>query len=162
MTFLLCYQQLQKNKLKHKIMDGYKIALYLIILSISVYGFLMGKNITPREFVSNSNNTKFFPVFMSILATVIGGWMIFGLAEIGFNAGIIGYVLGFGYFLGLFVLSFLIPKIKNYMDANKCVVIDDVIAVRYGEKTRHLVSFFQLIVLMAIIGAQFFSIEIIN
>ena len=87
--------------------------------------------------------------------------MIFGLAAVGYNAGAAGYFLGFGYFLGLLFIGKSIHKVKSFMSENDCDLVDDFIALKFGDGARIFFGIIQFLILLCIVGAQFVALNLL-
>lgn len=133
-----------------------------VIVAFSLIGFLMygcyrAIGIRLDVYVSNRDRSGFWEVLFSILATCLGGWMFFGVCAIGYEAGTIGYAIGVAYAMGLVVMGIMAPAIKRIAHAHKCDIVDDVVALRYGESGRYLISAVNFMVFLAFIGSQFLA-----
>ena len=84
--------------------------------------------------------------------------MFFGLAAIGYEAGIVGYLIGLGYAIGLLMFSKLSARIKPLMDGNNCDTLDDYIRSRFGSKAHGAVTLLNLVFFLAVLAAQFVAV----
>jgi Na+/proline symporter len=109
------------------------------------------------EYVSNRSHSTFSDVFFTVLASLVGGWMFFGVCAVGYQAGVAGYVIGVGYAIGLILLAFFIPKIKATMHAENCDTMDDLVGARYGRFAQGCVTGINLIFFLAVLAAQFIA-----
>jgi Na+/proline symporter len=97
--------------------------------------------------------------FLSIFASLCGGFLVFGLVQLGFEGGLSGYILGAAYVLGLPLLSWALHESKITAAAKGYFGIDEVIRRKYGPYT--LFCFFALnaVVFTGVLGAQFLAIS---
>ncbi len=140
-------------------MDWIKFFLIVIAIGITIYGFVAGRGVKPKYYVSYFQKSGFWSIYLTIIATVIGGWMIFGLAAVGYDAGIAGYFMGIGYFIGLLSIGLSVNKIKGFMADNNCDLVDDIILKKFGSNTRLVFAIVQFCILLCIVGAQFLSLD---
>lgn len=135
-------------------------AVVLIALVVCLVGSLViGRNIRLVHYASNRSSSSFWQVFFTIMGSLVGGWMFFGLCAIGYQAGIVGYIIGVGYGIGLFILAFFIPKIKEMMVALNCDTMDDLIGAKYGVNVQKIVTGINLAFFLAVLAAQFIALS---
>jgi SSS family solute:Na+ symporter len=132
------------------------ILYFLISLLIGVY---RTKRITPRRFIGQRNTTGFFYFLATIVTIVIGGGMFFAVGQIGYEAGIIGYIIGIAYLVGFFVLGALSYRLRNIVTEENPSFYD-FFQKKYNSK--RLIRLFQimnLILFFLILGGQFVAIS---
>jgi Na+/proline symporter len=96
---------------------------------------------------------------MTLLGTLVGGFMFFGLSAMGYEAGLAGMGVGVGYFIGLILLAVFAERIKKVCDNSNCDTIDDVILVNYGPTAQLLSVGINFVVFIGILGAQFIAVK---
>lgn len=134
------------------------IAFALIAFS----GLIWGKSSTVNEYLSNYKKSNAFEISTSLIASLVGGWMFFGLFEIGRNDGIAGIFIGLGYCIGLLILCKYAEKIQEVINASGSHNMIDSIG-HFSSKRTHMIS--SIIAFMFFIGvvcAQFISLRIIS
>ena len=117
----------------------------------------ISRGIRLTEYASNRSRSAFSHILFTILGSLVGGWMFFGLCAIGYEAGIVGYAIGIGYAIGLVLLGLAIPRIKEAMVAENCDTMDDLVGSRYGRFTQTCVTVINLLFFLAILAAQFIA-----
>ena len=83
--------------------------------------------------------------------------MFFGLSAIGYEAGILGYVIGVGYAIGLLILGYFVPRIKKAMSLENCDTMDDFLGSRYGHVAQIATVIINLSFFLAVLAAQFLA-----
>ncbi|MCP4611743.1 MAG: hypothetical protein GY845_23785 [Planctomycetes bacterium] len=132
--------------------------ILLVALIICLVGsLLVSKGIRLTAYTSNRSRSTFLQILFTILGSLVGGWMFFGLSAVGYEAGVVGYAIGLGYALGLILLAMFIPRIKQAMDAASCDTMDDFIGVRYGRFAQGCVTAINLLFFLAVLAAQFIA-----
>ena len=135
------------------------IVIILIILAFLLYGLYIGKNIKLKEYTSYNKRANQYDILLSLLSSLVGGWMFFGLIAIGYEAGILGYILGVGYAIGLLILSKLVPKIKKEMNRLNSDTLDDVIRAKFGLMPHIAIVSLNFIFFLSVLAAQFIAIS---
>ena len=119
----------------------------------------VARGIRLTEYTSHRRRAGFFHVVFTLLGTLVGGWMFFGLSAIGYEAGIVGYFIGVGYAIGLIILALCAKRIKDAADKYNCDTIDDLIRARYGPTAQTITSIINMVVFLAILAAQFVAMS---
>lgn len=134
-----------------------------IIVNSALVFFLVGslwasRRIRLIEYASNRSRSESSHIFYTILGSLVGGWMFFGLCAIGYEAGVAGIAIGVGYCIGLIILAKAVPKIKEVMENENCDTLDDFVGTRYGKKAQVCVTAINLIFFLAVLAAQFVAL----
>ncbi len=129
------------------------------LIACLIGSLIISRGIRLTEYTSNRNRSEFSHILFTILGSLVGGWMFFGLCAIGYEAGVAGIVIGIAYCIGLILLGFAIPKIKAVMQSENCDTMDDFVGIRYGKIAQLCVTVINLIFFMAILAAQFIALS---
>lgn len=129
------------------------------LMALLYFSFKIMKNITLDDFLSNSKSTTSFNLFLSLLASLIGGWMFLGLTQMAYEAGLIGLYIGIGYSIGFFILYKVSPKIKKLMDKFDSHTLDETISKYYGVKVGIFITVINFIFFIAVLSAQFIVLQ---
>lgn len=124
-----------------------------------VEGVRAGKGIRLLEYASNRRRSSFSHLLFTILASLVGGWMFFGLCAIGYEAGLVGVAIGIGYCIGLWLLGLAIPRIKDAMNQEECDTLDDFIGARFGHTAQLCTTAINLLFFLAVLAAQFIALS---
>lgn len=133
------------------------IVVIIALITCLIGSLIISRSIRLTEYTSNRNRTEFSHILFTILGSLVGGWMFFGLCAIGYEAGVAGFVIGIAYCMGLVLLGSAIPKIKEVMQSENCDTMDDFVGVRYGKVAQFCVTVINLILFLAILAAQFIA-----
>ena len=133
-------------------------AVIVVALVACLIGSIwISRGIRLVEYASNRSRTALSHILFTILGSLVGGWMFFGLCAIGYEAGVVGYAIGIGYAFGLVILGLAIPRIKAAMTKEHCDTLDDLIGSRYGRFAQASVTSINLFFFLAILAAQFIA-----
>jgi len=137
------------------------VTVVVIVALIACLGgsLIISRGLRLTEYTSNRNRSEFSHILFTILGSLVGGWMFFGLCAIGYEAGVAGIVIGVAYCIGLILLGFAVPKIKTVMQAGNCDTMDDFIGIQYGKAAQLCVTAINLILFLAILAAQFIALS---
>ncbi|MBW7998307.1 MAG: hypothetical protein FVQ81_17400 [Candidatus Glassbacteria bacterium] len=127
------------------------------LIACLIGAWWISRGIRLVEYASNRSQSAFSQILFTILGSLVGGWMFFGLSAVGYEAGVVGYAIGIGYGIGLIILALAIPRIKRAMSAENCDTMDDLIGVRYGRAAQTCVTGINLLFFLAILAAQFIA-----
>ena len=140
----------------------------IIILTVLLYfvaSFIIGiwqtRRINFQRFVAARNTTNFIPLLFTLLGIIVGGGMFFTVGQIGYEAGITGYVVGISYFIGFVIIGFLVPIIRRIASKKNYLTLIDLIEDKYEKQaTRkvslsHLFAFINFLIFFFMLAAQF-------
>ena len=134
------------------------LILILALLALLIYAILVGRNIRLSEFASYRGRASQGQIALSLLSSLLGGWMFFGLSAIGYEAGIVGYVVGIAYCTGLLLLAKAAPRIKRAIDNTRSDTMDEYVGHIYGRPAQIAVSAINLFFFLAVLAAQFIAL----
>ena len=129
------------------------------LVACLVGALYVARGIRLTEYTSHRSRGSFFHILFTLLGTLVGGWMFFGLSAIGYEAGILGYFIGLGYAIGLVILALCSKRIKNAADKYHCDTIDDLVGAHYGRTAQTITSIINMVVFLAILAAQFVAMS---
>ncbi|MBM3282743.1 hypothetical protein FJY90_00680 [Candidatus Gottesmanbacteria bacterium] len=135
------------------------VVVYFIISFI--IGLIRTRNITMEQYVVTKNTNSFIPLLFSILGIIVGGGMFFGVSQIGYEAGITGYIVGFSYLVGFLIMGSLVPMIRKLGSGKNYLSLIDLIEDRFKkDKERrfsiaHLFALINLLIFFLMLAAQF-------
>ncbi len=136
------------------------VILIALMLAFLVAGLVFSRRIRLTEYTSYRSRGSFSQILFSLLATLLGAWMFFGLSAVGYEAGILGYVIGAGFSFGLVILALLVPRIKRAMILENADTMDDFFGARYGKVAQTAVSLINLSFFLAVLAAQFIAMTL--
>lgn len=137
-------------------------SLFLIIGVVTYIGisFLIGlwksKGVNLENFVASRNSVGFWAILFSLVGTIVGGGMFFGVGQIGYEAGILGYIIGACYIVGFFLLGLTIPKIRKLFENKNYLSMIDMVDGEYkSPKTTTAFAIVNFFIFFFILAAQF-------
>ena len=126
-----------------------------IIISFAI-GLWKSKGINLAGFIASRNSIGFWPILLSLVATIVGGGMFFGVGQMGYEAGIIGYVIGACYIVGFILLGLAIPKIRKLFENKNYLSMIDMVDGEYkSHKTTIAFAIVNFFIFFFILAAQF-------
>jgi len=100
-----------------------------------------------------------FLAVLSIFASLAGGFMIFGLIQMGFEGGATGYVLGVAYIIGMLLLAKSLDMARCKIDLSKGIFgLDAFIREVYGPVTQFCFLLLTAILFAGVLGGQFLAV----
>ena len=126
--------------------------LILSLLACLIAGIYISRNVRLTEYTSFRAKGTFSDILFSLLASLVGGWMFFGLGAVGYEAGIVGFIFGIGYAIGLIFIGKNVSKIKAYMNKFKADTLDDFIGKRYGKATQFIITLVNMTFFLAVLA----------
>lgn len=84
--------------------------------------------------------------------------MFFGLGAVGYEAGIVGFIFGIGYAIGLILIGKNVSRIKESMSKFRADTLDDFIGKRYGITSQFVVTLINMTFFLAVLAAQFIAL----
>lgn len=135
----------------------------LLIFGITVYliisfciGLWKSKSIGLADFIASKDSFGFWVIFLSLVGTIVGGGMFFAVGQIGYEAGVLGYILGFLYIIAFSLMGFLISKIRNFFkDKNYLTLIDLVDGEYKSKKTTFAFAVVSFFIYFFVLAGQF-------
>jgi SSS family solute:Na+ symporter len=130
------------------------IIAYLIISFL--IGFWKSKGINLADFIASRDSVGFWAILLSLVGTIVGGGMFFAVGQIGYEAGIVGYIIGFLYIIAFFLMGLVIPRIRNlFKDKNYLTLIDLVDGEYKSKKTTFAFAIVNFFIYFFVLAAQF-------
>ena len=118
-------------------------------------GIRATRRVSVRDFENNSARTTCPQLVMSILASLLGGFMFFGVTALAFEAGVVAMLIGIGYSIGLLAMSALTPSVFLKMHGTNSPTLDSVIAAKFGPSVQAIVVLVNFTFFIAVLAAQF-------
>jgi len=87
--------------------------------------------------------------------------MFFGLTAIGYEAGVVGYIIGLAYAIGLVLLGWQSPRIKKVMESNNYDTLDEFIGGQFGSIAQTATSIVNLVFFLMVLAAQFVAMTVL-
>ncbi len=126
---------------------------YFLLLFLVAWYFSRHQNV--EEYFANKRHTSLWLMTFSTVATVVGAGGTVGIVAEVYNTGIsYGLALPAAYILGMIILAWLAPRIKQAGDRYKAYTVVDFFGSRFDSKNRILTALLQLVLLIIWIGAQ--------
>lgn len=130
------------------------VIAYLII-SIFI-GLWKSKGINLADFIASKNSIGFWAILLSLIGTIVGGGMFFAVGQIGFEAGILGYIIGLTYIPAFILMGLAIPKIRNFFKNKNYLTLIDLIDGEYkNKKTTFAFAIVNFFIYFFMLAAQF-------
>lgn len=102
-----------------------------------------------------------YQAILSIFASFVGSFMVFGLPQVGAQGGLTGYILGLAYILGMPLLGMAYNKAHANGCASKGLFgIDELLREKFGNKTSLAFYILTSLLFAGVLAAQFVALHI--
>ena len=132
------------------------IIYFLVILSIGIY---VSRNESLEDFFVNSRKTKPLLLIFTIISTILGGGVTVGLVAMAYEKGIIAFVFGLCFSMGILFTALIAGQIKRIGDKYKCYTVADYLAIRYSNNCRLAGGVIYFFVALFLMAAQFIALS---
>ena len=131
-----------------------------ILLNFGV-AFIRKKNPSFLSYTSDPNAHGAFSLTMSLIGTIVGGGMFLAVGTMGFEAGILGYIVGLVYFLGMLIMGAYTTRIRELTRQSNVSTLLDLVAVRISNRAVGLFAFVSFVLYLFLLSGQFVAINIV-
>ena len=130
----------------------YMLTIFIYLIFLTIIGLKKYKNINSQKDFALAGRNLTSPVLLgTMLATWIGTGSILGNAGKAYEIGISAIILPLGGVLGIYVLSKIATKVRNYDK----ITVPEIIGSKYGEFAQILTLIALIISYMVIVSYQF-------
>ena len=128
------------------------LTIFIYLIFLTIIGLKKYKNINSQKDFALAGRNLTSPVLLgTMLATWIGTGSILGNAGKAYEIGISAIILPLGGVLGIYVLSKIATKVRNYDK----ITVPEIIGSKYGEFAQILTLIALIISYMVIVSYQF-------
>jgi Na+/proline symporter len=138
------------------------VAATIILNVIVAFARNKNKEITFSSYAADPNKYGAKEITMSLIGTIVGGGMFLAVGQIGYEAGILGYILGVVYLVGLFVMGSFVFRMRALMDTNNANTLIDLIGALLSRRIVYLFSSVSFVLYLFLLAGQFVGISIIT
>lgn len=132
------------------------ITYFIIVLAI---GITVSYKESLEGYFVNNRKTKLHLLIFTIISTGVGGGAIIGLVSMAYEKGILAFIFGILFAIGLFLTAILSGTIKKIGDKYKCHTVSDFLAIRYSIKCKLAGGIVYLSTALFIMAAQFLALS---
>lgn len=145
-------------------MTSFVFWAFAFIVSFSVVKSLILKRKKGSQWTSYAKGTETYisplQAGISIYGAVVGGFIVFGLVQIGFEGGLTGYILGLSYLIGAPFLIWALKRAKEGDYLGKGLLsIDALLRARFGRYTEAMFIATTSFLFAGILAGQFIAIS---
>lgn len=108
-----------------------------------------------RVYAADPNNHSMLSIALSLIGTIVGGGMFLAVGQIGYEAGVVGYVFGLCTLAGLLLVASLASRLREAMDVARSDTLIDLLQVRFSGRVSVLFSFVNLAMYFFLLAGQF-------
>lgn len=130
----------------------------LIILVGPATMLLNKKSNSSETFDSLPRHFGALVLSLSTLGTIVGGGMFLAVGAMGFEAGILGFVFGLVYIVGLTMFGLSSSRIIQVLDRLHAGTLSEAILSAFGSRAGIIFSTINLLIFVPLIGAQFIAL----
>lgn len=131
-----------------------------ILLNFAV-AFVRNRNTSFPSYSSDPNNHGALAITTSLVGTIVGGGMFLAVGTMGFEAGVLGYIVGLVYFLGMLIMGAYTTKIRRLMERSNVSTLLDLIGTLISNRSVRLFSLVSFILYLFLLSGQFIAIKIV-
>lgn len=132
------------------------VAIVLISLVLNVViALFRSRGLGWRAYASDPKRYGWIVIAISMTGTVVGGGMFLAVAQIGYDAGIAGYVLGVVYVAGFGMTAMFARPITERLWGARNGTLIDVVRDCYGTPVTVVFSLTNAVLYLALLAAQF-------
>lgn len=142
-----------EGSISMNISSSYVVALFVYLLGLLVVGFLAGRrNKTGADYLVGSKSLPTWVIILTLTATMFGGGMMVGRAQLSYQGGLPYLFYGLGPFIGYVLTALMLPKMKGFM---RYTTVTEYLGARYGGKfVRTSCALLSLIALIGLTAVQ--------
>lgn len=94
---------------------------------------------------------------LTVAGTVIGGGMFLGIGQIGYEAGIVGVIIGLCYFVGLLLVGVFAEHLRQRLSDNKVNDLFELVGVLFSARLMQLFIAVNAVMFIMLLAAQFIA-----
>lgn len=129
----------------------------LVIVASILLGFVRSRNVNYEIYTGDPGQYSWYIIAITLLGTICGGGMFLVVGQMGYEAGILGYIIGFIYLVGLSIVAFFADKLKPMMEGKKHLL--EVIKEKYDSYVMSIFAFVSFLLYLFLLSGQFLSIH---
>lgn len=139
------------------------VTLYFCLnLIIGFFGF---RKMSDEQVTTAKNQTGFINLTITLISTIVGGGMFLGVAEMGYNGGLIFLGVGFVYLFGSILLGLYAPYIRKFLNNIQANNLFELLEKCYPERAgiisiKNCFAIASFIVFFLMLAVQFVGIAI--
>lgn len=133
----------------------------IVIITVAKAFFLRGEKPNPWRSYSRGRDEYIKPLegAVSIYGAVVGGFIVFGLVQVGFQGGLTGYILGASYLFGIPFILYSLRRAEKAGFLDKGLLgIDALIRDRFGVFTETMFIVVTSFLFIGVLAGQFIAV----
>lgn len=134
-------------------LDLVMIGLYLAVTLFIGIGF-KGKIKNTLDYYVAGRSLGTFVLLATVCASIVGGSAMIGRGGIMYSQGVVGILLGLPYLVGMYVFTFMSGRIQAIGVKTGIASIPDLMAYRFGNRSRYLIALLIAFSMMATVASQ--------
>ena len=129
------------------------ISLFIYLLGLLLIGIISGrKNKNASDYLVGSKSLPTWIIILTLTATMFGGGMMLGRAQLGYNGGMLYFFYGLNTFIGYIFTAMMIKKMRGF---SQYTTVTEFLEHRYGGKfIRTSCTLLSLIALVGLTATQ--------
>jgi Na+/proline symporter len=134
------------------------IVVLFSILAAPLMVFFVEKQTSFKKYIGSGVKYNWLYLSASTTGTIVGGGMFLGVGAMGFEAGVLGFIIGIVYLVGLGLLSAFAPKIAIAAAQLGVQSLSGAIKEVYGDLAVRIFGFVNLVIFLSLIAAQLIAV----
>lgn len=132
------------------------------LCAVNVVAFLRRGHDRGRFHVyfADPNRHGSIAILASLVGTIVGGGMFLAVGQMGFEAGVVGFVMGAAYLVGFVLLGMFAVTFRRVLDEAKAKTLVDLIERKYSKRVAVQFSVVSAAMYFFLLGGQFVALYI--
>lgn len=132
----------------------FSVTAGLLLLNL-VLAFVWWRKGSVSSYVAEPDRYSSFTIALTISGTIIGGGMFLAVGQIGYEAGIAGYVIGIVYLVGLALTAAFARSMRGLMVKHNALTLVDVLVSVYRGPVAILFILVNMLMYVFLLAGQF-------
>lgn len=111
-----------------------------------------------RVYFADPDRHGSFAILASIVGTIVGGGMFLAVGQMGFEAGVVGFVIGAAYLVGFVLLGLFAVTFRRILDEAHADTLVDLIEHKYSKRVAVQFSVVSALMYFFLLGGQFVAL----
>jgi solute:Na+ symporter, SSS family len=129
-----------------------------LVVVAPIWSYLRSGRVTFESYTVGRSHYSWPVISASIVGTIVGGGMFLAVGAVGYEAGVLGFVFGLVYLVGLCFFGLLTPWMSRRVDELGANSLSSAIFKFYGSAALRLFGFVSLVIYVCLISAQIVAV----
>ena len=142
-------------------MNNYVFAgmVLLILIVINIVAFYFRDKTSWDIYEADPDKHGFWAILLSLLGTIVGGGMFLATGQMGYEAGIVGYLWGIATFVGFFLVALVVPKLRKILEDTQRNSIVELVEFNFSKRVSRLFCFIGGLIYFFMLAGQLVALK---